>query len=431
MLILTPNDTKNTCFVSEIDTKLTPNERSFNSITMSANVTFKTRLDRIKSDNTASIICCITLNGKRSKFNTELNIQPSKFDNVKGLVKGKSDEAKQINNQLKTIRFRLYELEDDLISKSIEVTSESLKSAYFGLNHKPTKQVTSIVGLSLLKVLDELNSKLCSNTGRNRLADSTLFTHKHAAKLIREFLTTEMKVNDILLKDLKYSFIVNFNDFLLRRMTQPTAVKYVAVLRQIVNISANNELIDRNPFSSFRLSVKRHNPIYLTIDELNTIIGATFKRSALNKARDMFIFGCYTGMAYSDIINLKPEDITLIDGRKWIKKARVKTKVVFTIPILPKADEIMAHYIDNGEWLPYFQIQNLNKYLKEIALQCNINKRLTFHTARHTFATTITLANNIPIEVVSKMLGHSTLQMTSHYARVIDKQILDSMKKLL
>lgn len=192
-----------------------------------------------------------------------------------------------------------------------------------------------------------------------------------------------------------------------------------------------------DPFLGYSITVHETDPIFLLEDELQKIIEKKFSVRRLELVRDMFVFSCYTGLAFIDVFNLTPKDISIgIDGRKWIITSRQKTDGASHIPLLPPAMAILQKYSDNpvavnkGRLLPILSNQKMNAYLKEIADLSGVNKELTFHCARHTFATTVTLSNGIPLESVSKMLGHKKIQSTQHYARILDKKVSDDMSHL-
>jgi integrase len=198
-----------------------------------------------------------------------------------------------------------------------------------------------------------------------------------------------------------------------------------------------NEWLDKNPFANYKSKVKEVERVYLTEEEIQSIIGKDFKTDRLSLVRDIFLFSCFTGLAYIDVKNLTKSHISFgIDGEKWIFTHRQKTESGSKIPILPVTQMIIDKYenhpqcINEGKLLPILSNQKMNAYLKEIAGVCEIEKELTFHIARHTFATTVTLTNGVPIESVSKMLGHKNLRTTQHYAKVLDRKVSEDMKIL-
>jgi site-specific recombinase XerD len=195
-----------------------------------------------------------------------------------------------------------------------------------------------------------------------------------------------------------------------------------------------NGWLNKDPFSNYKAKVKDVVRVYLTEEEIQTIINKDFKIERVAMVRDIFVFSCFTGLAYIDVKQLTKNNISLgIDGDKWIFKNRQKTDTTSKIPLLPMAQEIINKYenhpvcINEDRLLPILSNQKMNAYLKEIADLCEINKDLTFHIARHTFATTITLSNGVPLETVSKMLGHTSLKTTQHYAKILDKKISEDM----
>lgn len=214
-------------------------------------------------------------------------------------------------------------------------------------------------------------------------------------------------------------------------------MKHLERLRKMVNLAVRLEWIDKDPFQQYHLRFHKVERGFLTDDELETIEKKEFKIDRLQMVKDMFVFACYTGLSYSDLIQLTPKNIQNgIDGESWIKTKRQKTNIPVTTPILPEAVEIIERYKKDpranitGTIFPCISNQKINSYLKEIADLCNIEKNLTFHLARHTFATTVTLTNGVPIETVSKMLGHTKISTTQIYARVLEKKIGEDMALL-
>jgi len=204
-----------------------------------------------------------------------------------------------------------------------------------------------------------------------------------------------------------------------------------------VLIGINYGWLKKDPFQNIKYRKEKTYPVHLDEQEIERIRNKKIDISRINRVRDIFIFCCFTGLAYSDVKELRPENITtLSNGKKCIKKLRKKTGVMSFIPLLEIPEQILSKYakdpvcITTGQLLPVLSNQKMNAYLKELSDLCNIKKPITMHTARHTFATTVTLSNNISIEVVSEMLGHSSLQMTKHYARVVNNHISNEMSKI-
>lgn len=212
---------------------------------------------------------------------------------------------------------------------------------------------------------------------------------------------------------------------------------YLSNFKKIVHICIKNGWLSRDPFLGFKLAKREIERPFLVEEEINRIIDKEFLMPRLRQVRDIFIFCCYTGLAYADVEKLTREEVTIgIDGERWIWTSRQKTDSATRVPLLPPALEILDRYKDDPQCvnkrrlLPVLSNQKMNNYLKEIADACEITKKMTFHTARHTFATTVTLTNGVPIETVSKMLGHKNLKTTQHYAKILDKKVSEDMSKL-
>ncbi len=214
-------------------------------------------------------------------------------------------------------------------------------------------------------------------------------------------------------------------------------MKHLERLRKMAKFAVRLEWIDRDPFENFQLRFTKVERGFLTKEELLKIENKQFSISRLQWIRDLFIFSCYTGLAYTDVMQLTPSNVIIgIDGKYWIKTIRQKTEVQVNVPLLPKAIEIIKKYKDDpksnvkGSLFPVISNQKLNSYLKEIGDVCGIEKNMTFHLARHTFATTVTLSNGVPMETVSRMLGHTKITTTQIYAKVLEKKIGEDMDLL-
>lgn len=392
----------------------------------SFSIQFFIRDCRIKKDGSVTIEVKITINGKRSFFSTGKNITAENWDKVKQIAKGKSEESQNINNFLKALKNRLYEKEVELMERGYIVTAELLKDSYFN-------KVESLKEKTLLEVFIEHNEDQAKNVG-NGVAKATHWISVYTFRLVKEYMLQKYERNDIYLRELNQNFIQSFHTFLKidKGMKQNSATKYLKQLKKIINIAVSNSYMTFNPFATYKIEREPVEIDFLDEEELRKIINFDTPIPRLEKAKDMFLFGCFTGLSYIDIKTLAPEHFEKDSvGRIWIKKRREKTGILARIPLLPIAKLILDKYKGNDKLLPIQDSADINKYLKDIAILCNINKRITFHTSRHTFASTVTLANNISIEVVSKMLGHTNTRMTTHYAKLIDRCIGEQMDKLM
>ena len=255
-------------------------------------------------------------------------------------------------------------------------------------------------------------------------------------RYIQEFMQSELKRNDIYLHEVKIGFIQGFHSFMLgiKKNKQNTCAKHLKFLKQLMNIAVANGYIQFNVLATYKIEREQVDIDFLNYDELQRIINFSSPFQRLERARDSFLFGCFTGLAYIDIKTLRKEHIeTDGEGRIWIKKKRQKTGVLSCIPLLPMAKLLLEKYKDwPGEMImPIQDCTDVNNYLKDIAILCGINKHITFHTSRHTFASTVTLANNISLEVIAKMMGHTNTRMTSRYAKLVDEAIAEQMDKLI
>ena len=391
----------------------------------SFSIQFFIRDSRIKKDSSVTIEVSLTINGQRSFFSTGKNILATNWDKVKQIAKGKSEESQNINNFLQALKNRLHEKEVELMERGYIVTAELLRDSYFN-------KVESLKERTLIDVFIEHNSNQEKNIG-NGVSKATHWISVYTLRLVKEYLAQKYERNDIYLKELNIGFIQAFHTFLKkdRRMAQNSATKHLKLLKKIVNIAVANSYITFNPFITYKIEREPVEIDFLDEEELRRIINFDTPLPRLERAKDMFLFGCFTGLSYIDIKTLAPEHFEKDGtGRIWIKKRRVKTGVLSRIPLLPIAKLILDKYKGGEKLLPIQDPADINKYLKDIAILCDIKKRITFHTSRHTFASTVTLANNISLEVVSKMLGHTNTRMTTHYAKLVDKCIGEQMDKL-
>ena len=389
-------------------------------------ILFFIRDSRVRKDGTTSIEVVLTVNGERCAFSTGKKVKSCNWDKNKQQVKGKDEEAQSLNNYLKAIKAKLYQKEAELLERGFIITADLLRDAYFD-------KVESIKERSLFEVFEEHNQEQEKLVG-NGVSKATHWVSVYTIRLLREFVQQKYKREDLYLRELNLSFIQSFHSFLRidKGMAQNSSTKHLKLLKKIINLSVANSYMTFNPFSTYKVEREPVEIDFLDEKELRKIINFDTPLPRLERAKDMFLFGCFTGLSYIDIKTLAPEHFEKDSaGRIWIKKRRVKTGVLSRIPLLPIAKLILDKYKGGEKLLPIQDPADINKYLKDIAILCGINKRICFHTSRHTFASTVTLANNISLEVVSKMLGHTNTRMTAHYAKLIDKCIGEQMDKLM
>lgn len=392
----------------------------------SFSILFFIRESKARKSGKAPIELMITVNGERCPLSTGKQVPIDKWDKTKQQVKGKDEEAQSLNNYLKAIKAKLYQKEAELLDRGFIITAELLRDAYFD-------KVESLKEKSLFEVFEEHNREQEKLVG-NGVSKATYWISVYTVRLLKEFVQQKYKREDLYLRELNLNFIQSFHTFLRidKGMAQNSSTKHLKLLKKIINLAVANSYMATNPFITYKVEREPVEIDFLDEEELRKIINFDTPLPRLERAKDMFLFGCFTGLSYIDIKTLSPEHFEKDNtGRIWIKKRRVKTGVLSRIPLLPIAKLILDKYKGGEKLLPIQDPADINKYLKDIAILCDIKKRITFHTSRHTFASTVTLANNISLEVVSKMLGHTNTRMTNHYAKLIDKCIGEQMDKLM
>lgn len=368
----------------------------------------------------------LTVDGKRMEFSTKKFIDSAKWLPEMSKMKGNTENARSLNEYLDLLRSKIFDIQMELIHRNESLTIEVFKNRLLGIKEHEHM---------LIPIFKDHNNKIKELVGKE-YAPGTLERYNTSLKHTVEFLEWKYKVSDIDINKIDHAFITDYEFYLrsVRNCANNTAVKYIKNFNKIIKICIANHWIERNPFANYKSKVKEVERVYLSEDEIQNILNKDFKTERLSLVRDIFLFSCFTGLAYIDVKNLTKSHISLgIDGEKWIFTHRQKTESASKIPILPITQMIIDKYEDHPECnnqnklLPILSNQKMNAYLKEIAGVCEIEKELTFHIARHTFATTVTLTNGVPIESVSKMLGHKNLRTTQHYAKILDKKVSEDM----
>jgi site-specific recombinase XerD len=371
----------------------------------------------------------LTVDGQRFEFSSKKFIEKSKWSSELSKMKGSSEEARTINSYLDLMKSKVFDIQMELIHKNEELSLENFKSRILGTHQRERM---------IIPIYQNHNDKIEELIG-NGYAYGTLERFKISLKHLQEFILWKYNVSDISINKIDYAFVTEFEFYLrsVKKCNNNTAVKYVRNFRKIIKICLDNDWLDKNPCSRYEGKMKEVERDFLTEEELSRIYNKRFSSERLTLVKDIFIFSCYTGLAYVDVKGLKRDHIGIgIDGEKWIFKNRQKTDTKSKIPVLPIAAEIIKKYenhprcLNDDTILPILTNQKMNGYLKEVGDLCDISKEITFHMARHTFATSVTLTNGVPIETVSKMLGHKNIQTTQHYAKILDKKVSEDMKIL-
>ena len=397
------------------------------------NLLFFIKKNKIRTNGTAPIYLRITIDGKAAEIAAKRYIDPKKWDNKAHKAVGNSQEAKILNAYLKTLEQQVYDFHYLMLKEEDFVTAESLKSKLLG---------TDVTTRMLIPIFQEHNDKVEALVGKD-FAPGTLERYKTSLKHTQEFLNWKYKVSDIDITKIDHVFIMDYDFWLrsVRKCANNTAVKYIKNFKKIIRLCMANGWLSKDPFLGYKAKLKVVERPYLAKEEIQAVYEKEFASDRLSQVRDIFLFSCYTGLAYVDVKQLSKSNInTGIDGNQWIFTRRQKTDTSTRVPLLPLAQELVLKYenhpqcVNSDVLFPVLSNQKMNSYLKEIASVCGINKDLTFHIARHTFATTVTLSNGVPIESVSKMLGHTNIKTTQHYAKILDKKVsydMVNLKKVL
>jgi len=371
----------------------------------------------------------ITMDGSRSECSTSRQCDSRKWCSRSGRAKGSKEDARILNSYLDQLQNKVYTAHRDLVSLGKDFDASDLKNLMAGKSQK-------IPGI--IEVFREHNQKIKSLVGKE-YAEATAKRYETSLRHTVEYLGFQYGKEDLEVNRIDHAFVSNYDYFLRtnRGCANNSAVKYLKNFSKIIKICLSNGWLATDPFAKIKNRIKPVNRVFLSDVELQRLSDKTFSNARLNQVKDIFLFCCYTGLAYIDIKLLKNDAIaTGVDGDQWVFTHRQKTGVPSSIPLLPQALALMEKYrnhpmcLNKGCPFPVPSNQKTNEYLKEIADICGINKALTSHIARHTFATTVTLSNGVPIESVSRMLGHSSIKQTQHYAKILDKKVSQDMMLL-
>lgn len=396
----------------------------------SMNILFYAKKTKTTTEGLVPIYMRVTIDGGRFEISTKRYVKIEQWSPQAGRMKGNHEEARQINSLLDAFKVKVYDHQREILNEAKSLSVETLKHKWFGIVTERPRM--------LLEIFEHHNKQMKELIGQE-FSPLTFERYTTSKKHTKEFIKWKYNVDDMNINDLNFEFITDYEFWLksVRKCDHNTSMKYLSNFKKIVNICLKNGWLPRNPFLGYKMTKREIERPYLSQEELSAISAKTFQAARINQVRDIFLFSCYTGLAYADVKKLTRSEIaTGIDGEKWIFTHRQKTESATRVPLLPPAQEILDRYkdhpqcINEGLMLPVLSNQKMNAYLKEIADVCGINKKMTTHTARHTFATTVTLTNGVPIETVSKLLGHKNLKTTQHYAKILDLKVSQDMSML-
>lgn len=385
-------------------------------------------------DGKALLYVRLTVNQKRLNISLKRKIPLDWWDAKAKKVKGNSAFAKELNQFLEITKAELYRCHQLLLAKGTAINPDDIKALFLG-DFEQSK--------SLQELLKYHNEKI-----QNTLTKGTIKNFGVTENYINRFLKS-IKIKDIHLSKLDYKFLCDFESYLSgyypkghpKAMSHNTVMKHIQRLRKIVTLAYHMEWVESDPFKRWKTTFSKKEREFLSDNELSNIATYPFRVDRLDRIRDVFLFSCYTGISFVDLKHLTDKNIWIGDGgKKWIITHRQKTNTKVKIPILETAEAVIQKYSNHpvtqvsGRLLPTVTNEKTNIYLKEVAEACGIQKNLTFHMARHTFATTVALSNGMPIETVSKILGHTKIATTQIYARVLDKKVekdMDALQEIL
>jgi len=394
-------------------------------------VLFYLKTQKTSMQGKAPICARVTVNGKRTEISVKRSVNANEWDERKGMAKGSRKETVELNMFLNQFKAKIINTYQQMLLNDVAIDGPAIRDKVVGTDH---------LAPTLLSLIEYHNEQQ-----EIKLAPGTMKNYYTTQRYIEKFLREKYYRNDLILSQLTYKFILDFERYLFnyvpkdhqKPLNNNGIMKHIERLRKMINMAVKLDWLSKDPFASFKKHFDKVDRESLNNKELISLANKEFTIERLRHVRDMFLYSCYTGLSYIELAELTTDKIvTGIDGGLWISTSRAKTDTGVRVPLLPQAIELMEKYRDdpralnNGTVFPVISNQRMNGYLKEIADICGITKTLTFHIARHTFATTVTLSNGVPIESVSKMLGHTSIRTTQIYAKVVEFKLSEDMNNL-
>jgi len=391
------------------------------------NVNFLLRKHKMLKNGEAPICMRISVNCRSVDISIKRSVAPEYWNQTRECCTSTGKVGKELNRYIDTMRAKILQIHRELEIDGVRVTADAIRDKLYGRDE---------LQKTLVEVYAEHNKRCRALIGKDFSA-STVEKFETSLNVLKNFIKHSTKKEDILLKEVNRIFIQDFEFYLKaeRNLQHNSALKHLKNLKKIVRIALANEWIKKDPFMGIQFKHDKVDVEFLSQEELERIMTKEFTIKRLEVVRDIFCFCAFTGLAFIDVKQLNPSHLVADNnGTLWIRKPRQKTGNMCNIPLIQSAKVILEKYKDHPECvknnvlLPVLSNQNMNSYLKEIADLCLITKKLSTHVARHTAATVVFLANNVSIENVAKMLGHSSTKMTQHYAKVLDSSILRDMQ---
>ncbi|MDH6306703.1 site-specific recombinase XerD [Parabacteroides sp. PF5-5] len=391
------------------------------------NVLFFVRRTKLKKTGDTPIMLRITIEGQLVEMQLKRDVKPNLWNQNKERCTGKDAASLEINRYLESVKLRLFEIHRKMEEEGKLINPMEIKRKFLGLDEEHKM---------FFKVFQEHNDKCRELIGKD-YAKVTISRFDTCLKYFKEMVLNQYRVKDIPLREVNHALIQDYIHFLKveKNLSENTLIRYMKVIKKITNMALANEWMTKNPFVNIKFHEQEVHKEFLTKEELEILRTKEFDIPRLDLVRDVFLFQCWTGLAFIDVSELKEEHIVSDnEGNLWIRKSRQKTKIMCNIPLLDIPLQILEKYKDHplcqkkGVLLPVMSNQKVNSYLKEIADFCGIKKQISSHSGRHTFSTVVALANNVSLENVAKMLGHTNTKMTQRYAKVLDQSILRDMQ---
>ena len=391
------------------------------------NVLFFIRKNKLLKNGEAPICLRITVEGKTCDIQVKRSVPAEQWNQAKECVKGHSRMVEELNNHITSIKIRLFQIHRELEENGKTVTADKIKNLYYG-NDDSRK--------TLLSLFSEHNAQCRQLIGKDFVA-KTVQRYETTVRYLEEFMTKKYNISDIYLNEVTPSFVQEFEVFLKveKGCAQNAATIRLKNIKKMFRIALENDWVKKNPFTSIKFKHEATHPEFLTIEEIQRIASKEITIKRVEQVRDVFLFCTMTGLAFSDVQQLSQEHLVRDkDGKVWIRKTRQKTNNMCNIPLLQLPLRLIEKYADHQECkeserlFPVPSNQRMNSYLKEVADLCGITKKISSHTGRHSYATSVCLANGVSLDNVAKMLGHSDTKMTQHYARVLDSSIMKDME---
>jgi site-specific recombinase XerD len=402
------------------------------------NVSFYQKNDKQRNGESA-IYAKIKLGNTTSTMSTGKYLSSVRWKKTNMLLNAKRGGSElSLKNYIYEIPRNILDIYFRLSKETKNITARDLKNAYSGKTNNGVK-------ITIIQLLNSYVTHFEKRVEKGDVSIRTLLKYEGVVKIFKEFLNKKYKLIDFPFEDIDSQFVYSFDDYL--RFEKPngvklgignnTTIKYISNIKSFLNFSVKRSVIKYNPFSIYETKLNDVDTVFLSQVELDRIGALKFESYRLDTVRDIFLFSCYTSYAPIDSMSLTTDNLEIdASGSCWIRTKRQKSGVQSDIVALPPVLKIVEKYkqdprcINTGKLLPNYSNQKMNEYLKEIAALAGIKKRLTWYVSRHTFATTVCLSNKIPLEVVSRMMGHKKITQTQHYAKLVDNRIIEETNKL-